>query len=130
MSEMQLALTNTAGISSVMSFWVFAASNGFKNRKDLLVKIGSGTLILAFASLTAAIVIRGIDAQRFPLANLYESLLWFAWATMGGYLLLAKAYGVRQLGWLGQLDGAAYVSLRQLASAIATRHSASCPCTG
>lgn len=103
MSEMQMALTNTAGITSVMSFWVFAASNGFKNRKELLVKIGSGALTLAFASLTAAIIIRGIDAQRFPLANLYESLLWFAWATMGSYLLLAKAYGVRQLGWLASL---------------------------
>ncbi len=48
MSEMQMALTNTAGITSVMSFWVFAASNGFKNRKDLLVKIASGAMILAF----------------------------------------------------------------------------------
>jgi hypothetical protein len=103
MSEMQMALTNTAGITSVMSFWVFVASNGFKNRKDLLVKIGSWTLTLAFAAVTAAIITRGIDAQRFPLANLYESLLWFAWATMGAYLALAKAYGVRQLGWLASL---------------------------
>src|SRR5690348_8021247 len=103
MSEMQMALTNTAGITSVMSFWVFAASNGFKQRKDLMVKIGSGAMVLAFVSLTAAIIIRGIDAQRFPLANLYESLLWFAWATMGSYLVLAKAYGVRQLGWLASL---------------------------
>ncbi len=103
MSEMQLAFTNTAGITSVMSFWVFAASNGFKNRKDLLIRIGSIALLLAFASLTAAIITRGIDAQRFPLANLYESLLWFAWATMGGYLIIARAYGVPQLGWLASL---------------------------
>jgi cytochrome c-type biogenesis protein CcsB len=103
MSEMQMALTNTAGVTSVMSFWVFVASNGFKQQKELLVKIGSGALILAFVSLTAAIIFRGIDAQRFPLANLYESLLWFAWATMGGYLFLAQTYGIRQLGWLASL---------------------------
>jgi len=103
MSEMQMALTNTAGITSVMSFWVFVASNGFKNRKELLVKIGSWALTFAFAALTAAIITRGIDAQRFPLANLYESLLWFAWATMGSYLILAKTYGVGQLGWLASL---------------------------
>ena len=103
MSEMQMALTNTAGITSVMSFWVFVASNGFKNRKDLLIKIGSVAMVVAFATLTAAIIMRGIDAQRFPLANLYESLLWFAWATMGSYLLLARAYGVPQLGWLASL---------------------------
>ncbi len=103
MSEMQLALTNTAGITSVMSFWVFVASNGFKNRKELLIKIGSGAMIFAFATLTAGIIMRGIDAQRFPLSNLYESLLWFAWATMGAYLLLARAYGVPQLGWLASL---------------------------
>ena len=108
MSDFQLALTNTAGISSVMSFWVFVASNGLRGKKDLMVKIASGVLIVGFLSLTIAIVARGVEAQRFPLSNLYESLLWFAWATMGGYLWIARAYGIKQLGWLASLTAATF----------------------
>lgn len=108
MSDFQLALTNTAGISSVMSFWVFVASNGLRGKKELLLKIASGVLVVGFLSLTIAIIARGFEAQRFPLSNLYESLLWFAWATMGGYLWIARAYGIRQLGWLASLTAATF----------------------
>jgi cytochrome c-type biogenesis protein CcsB len=108
MSELQLALTNTAGISSVASFWVFVASNGVKRWKELMMKAGSLVMAVGFVSLTIAIIARGVDAQRFPLSNLYESLLWFAWATMGGFLALSAAYGVRQLGWLAAMTAACF----------------------
>lgn len=108
MSDFQLALTNTAGVSSVMSFWVFVASNGVKRSRELFLKIASLVMAVGFISLTIAIVARGVEAQRFPLSNLYESLLWFAWATMGGYLALAGAYGIRQLGWLASLTAATF----------------------
>lgn len=108
MSELQLAMTNTAGISSVMSFWVFVASNGSRKWKDLFVKVGMIVMVVGFISLTGAIVVRGIDAGRFPLANLYESLLWFAWAVMGGYVFVARAYGITQLGWLASLTAATF----------------------
>lgn len=106
MSDFQLALTNTAGLSSVASFWVFVASNGMKEWKERSLKLASTIVLLGFVALTVAIIARGIEAQRFPLSNLYESLLWFAWATMGGYLFLAKSYGIRQLGWLASLTAA------------------------
>ena len=106
MSDFQLALTNTAGVSSVMSFWVFVASNGVKRWKDGFLRVGSIVMLIGFLALTAAIVSRGVEAQRFPLSNLYESLLWFAWATMGGYLLISTAYGIKQLGWLASLTAA------------------------
>ncbi|MFN8656758.1 MAG: hypothetical protein U0105_10510 [Candidatus Obscuribacterales bacterium] len=102
-SELQLALTNTAGLSSVASFWVFVGSNAFGKWKDALNKIGVGVLIIGFVALTASIIFRGVEAGRFPLANLYESLLWFAWAIMGAYLFLVGAYGTKQLGWLASL---------------------------
>lgn len=105
-SELQLALTNTAGLSSVASFWVFVGSNAFGRWKDALNKIGIAVLIIGFVALTAAIVFRGVEAGRFPLANLYESLLWFAWAIMGAYLFLVGAYGTKQLGWLASLTAA------------------------
>jgi cytochrome c-type biogenesis protein CcsB len=106
MSDFQLALTNTAGLSSVASFWVFVASNGMKEWKERSLKFASTIVLVGFIALTAAIIARGVEAQRFPLSNLYESLLWFAWATMGGYLFLAKSYGIRQLGWLASLTAA------------------------
>jgi cytochrome c-type biogenesis protein CcsB len=106
MSDFQLALTNTAGVSSVMSFWVFVASNGAKQWKNKMLNVASLVMAIGFIALTVAIITRGIEAQRFPLSNLYESLLWFAWATMGGYLCLAGAYGIRQLGWLAALTAA------------------------
>ena len=106
MSDFQLALTNTAGLSSVMSFWAFVGSGAFKRSRDFLLKTGKVVMIVGFASLTAAIIARGFEASRFPLSNLYESLLWFAWATMGGYLLLARSYGVKELGWLASLTAA------------------------
>ncbi|MCA9813798.1 MAG: c-type cytochrome biogenesis protein CcsB [Cyanobacteriota/Melainabacteria group bacterium] len=106
MSDFQIALTNTAGISSVMSFWVFVASNGFRKRREIMVKVASFVLIVGFLALTIAIVARGVEAQRFPLSNLYESLLWFAWATMGGYIWLRRTYGIGQLGWLASLTAA------------------------
>lgn len=106
MSELQLAMTNTAGISTVMSFWVFVGSNAFRRSRDLMVRIGLAVMVVGFVALTVAIVARGVDAGRFPLANLYESLLWFAWAVTGGFLLMQKLYPIRHLGWLASLTAA------------------------
>jgi cytochrome c-type biogenesis protein CcsB len=108
MSDFQVALTNTAGISSVMSFWVYVASNASKRFRDLALKSAEIVLIVGFIALTVAIITRGIEAQRFPLANLYESLLWFAWATMGGFIYVSRAYGIHQLGWLASLTTATF----------------------
>src|SRR5579883_2892176 len=106
MSDLQIALTNTAGISSVLSFWVFVASNGARRWKEQVLRVAWLVLVVGFLALTIAIVARGIEAQRFPLSNLYESLLWFAWAVMGGYLWIASVYGIKQLGWLASLTAA------------------------
>ncbi len=106
MSELQLAMTNTAGISSVMSFWVFVGSNAFRRPRELMLKLGLVVMVVGFLALTVAIGARGVDAGRFPLANLYESLLWFAWAVMGGFLIMQRLYPILHLGWLASLAAA------------------------
>lgn len=106
MSDVQIVLTNTAGLSSVMSFWVFVAANGFSGLRGKLNSIGGWTMVVGFAALTIAIILRGVEAARFPLSNLYESLLWFAWAIMGGYIWINRAYGLGQLGWLASMVAA------------------------
>lgn len=108
MSDFQIALTNTAGISSVASFWMFVSSNAFSKWNSKLVKIGIGVMVVGFVALTIAIVMRGFESARFPLSNLYESLLWFAWAIMGGYLLLGRWYDIKQVGWLASLTAAVF----------------------
>jgi cytochrome c-type biogenesis protein CcsB len=108
MSELQVALTNAAGISSIASFWVFVGANAFRKRADMMARIASIVMVIGFVSLTVAIVIRGIDSGRFPLSNLYESLLWFAWAIMGGYLFLSSSYNIKQVGWLASLTAAVF----------------------
>lgn len=108
MPNFQDVLTNTAGISSVMSFWVFVGANATKRFKDLAIKSANIVLTVGFVALTAAIAVRGFEAQRFPLSNLYESLLWFAWATMGGFIYISRAYGIHQLGWLASLTAVTF----------------------
>jgi cytochrome c-type biogenesis protein CcsB len=107
-SDFQLALTNSAGISSVASFWVFVGSNAFGKWERKLVKVGMGVMVVGFIALTTAIVMRGFESARFPLSNLYESLLWFAWAIMGSFLLCSRAYNISQLGWLASLTAATF----------------------
>lgn len=108
MSDLQVALTNTAGVSSVMSFWVFVASNASKRFHESAIKLANLVLVVGFVALTIAIAARGFEAQRFPLSNLYESLLWFAWATMGGFIYVSRSYGIQQLGWLASLTAATF----------------------
>lgn len=108
MSDFQVALTNTAGISSVVSFWVFVSSNAIGKKREILIKLAQWVMIIGFVALTGAIVARGVEANRFPLSNLYESLLWFAWAIMGSYLLVSRAYDLKQLGWLASLTAATF----------------------
>ena len=108
MSDFQVALTNTAGISSVVSFWVFVGSNALVKKREHLIKAAKFVMIIGFLALTAAIITRGIESDRFPLSNLYESLLWFAWAVMGGYLVLSRTYDLKQLGWLASLAAAVF----------------------
>lgn len=108
MSDFQVALTNTAGISSVVSFWVFVSSNALSKKREVLVKLAQIVMVVGFVALTGAIISRGFEANRFPLSNLYESLLWFAWAIMGTYLLISRAYDLKQLGWLASLTAATF----------------------
>ena len=103
LAQLQLTLVNTAGICAVISFWLYVLSNANKNWQLKLQKSATTVMFLSFLCLTASIIMRGIVANRFPLANLYESTLWFSWAITGGYLFLLKKYQAHQLGWLAGL---------------------------
>ncbi len=72
-------------------------------RKEILAKIGSGVLILGLLSHTAGIILRWVESYKLgighaPLSNLYESLVFGAWAISLIYLVMEWRTGVRSLG--------------------------------
>ena len=54
--------------------------------------------VLSFASLTLAIVTRGVVAEQVPLRNMYEYNIVFAWAVTGFYLAFEAHYRQRRVG--------------------------------
>ena len=54
--------------------------------------------VAAFGLLLASLVARGIVVGRGPYGNLYEFSLAFGASMLGGYLLLARRYPIRQIG--------------------------------
>lgn len=99
----ELTVTNMAGISSIVAFWIFSASNLVRRAQGLLHKAANAVLMLSFLSITVAIIVRAIVAARFPIANLYESLLLFSWGILAAYLWLSRAYKLQYTGWLAAL---------------------------
>jgi len=108
-TQLQLTLANAGGLCAVIAFWIYVLSNANKNWFKKMQALGGAILLVAFICLTLTIIMRGIAANRFPLANLYESTLWFSWAITGGYLFLLKKYQAYQLGWLAALTATMFL---------------------
>ena len=54
----------------------------------------------AFALLLGSLVLRGIVVGRGPYGNLYEFSTAFGTSILGGYLLIARRYPIRQIGFI------------------------------
>jgi cytochrome c-type biogenesis protein CcsB len=55
---------------------------------------------IAFGLLVASLTARGIEVGRGPYGNLYEFSVAFGTSILGGYLLLARRYPIRQIGFV------------------------------
>jgi cytochrome c-type biogenesis protein CcsB len=100
---LEASITNAAGMCSVTALWMYVASNAMAHRRKLIDLIAKGSMLVCFVCLSAAIVARGIEAARFPIANLYESLLLFAWGLLAAFLFLSQKAKLPQLGWVTAL---------------------------
>ena len=72
-------------------------------RSEMLGKAASLSLLCGVLVETAAIGMRWYESYqmgigRAPLTNLYESLVFFAWATAVVYLLMEKKFKIRTMG--------------------------------
>lgn len=61
-------------------------------------KIASKILLGGFIFHTISLVLRYIEVGHMPVASLPESLSFFAWATVGAYLLIQLRYNIMVLG--------------------------------
>lgn len=96
---MESLFFNISGISVFISVWLYAVS-WLNNKLTVLRKAGSFCLFISLICLTIALIYRGIALKFFPLTNLYESLVIFAWAVIFAYLILEKKFGISSFGWV------------------------------
>jgi cytochrome c-type biogenesis protein CcsB len=98
-SQEEILFFNISGISVFIAFWIYALT-WLNTRLTILKKLGTITLLISLISLTVALVYRGIALQFFPISNLYESLVIFAWAIIAAYLFLEWKYKIDSMGWV------------------------------
>ncbi len=98
-SNQEILFFNISGIAVFVSFWLYAVT-WLNSKLDGLRKIGSFSLFVSLVSLTVALVYRGLALQFFPLTNLYESLVIFAWAIIAAYLFMEKKFKISSFGWV------------------------------
>jgi len=72
-------------------------------KKEGLGKAGAWVALAGFSVNTAGLVIRYVESHQqgigyMPLSNMYESMVFFAWAIAGFYLLFERFYRIRGLG--------------------------------
>jgi cytochrome c-type biogenesis protein CcsB len=60
--------------------------------------MATGLTAVAWGTLTAELVTRGMEAGHWPLTNRYEFALCFAWTVVALYLLLEASWRQRQAG--------------------------------
>jgi cytochrome c-type biogenesis protein CcsB len=100
----EVTIANAAGLSSVAAFWVFVIGSNLRRAHQTIERLGAFVMMICFTCVNVALIMRTIEAARFPIANLYESLLLFAWSMLAAYFLLRRTYSLNNLGWLTALS--------------------------
>lgn len=90
-----LKLALVAYLIATFTYFVFLI-----NMKKGMAKVGKILTFAGFILHTAAILIRFIEAGHFPVTSLYESLSFFAWATIMIYLMCDYRSNIPSLGSL------------------------------
>ncbi len=84
---------------SVLALWVLAGIYLFK-KEAYIPQINQIVFSAIFFGLFINLVLRGFRLERFPVSNLYETLILLACFLAGIYLILAFKYKWHFLNWL------------------------------
>ncbi len=99
LSQNEIFCFNISGFAVFIAIWFYAVS-WLNNKLTLLKKLGSLSLLISLIFLTIALTFRGIELKFFPLTNLYESLVIFAWAVIAAYLFMEWKFKIDSFGWI------------------------------
>lgn len=98
-SQEEILFFNISGIAVFVSIWLYAIC-WLNNKLNVFKRLASVSLLISLVSLTIALTYRGISLKFFPLTNLYESLVIFAWAVIAAYLFLEWKFKINSFGWI------------------------------
>lgn len=97
-------LVNAAGLSSIVALWMFAIGSAFKSKTRIVYIAGIVVLAFCFTCVSISLLVRTAESARFPITNLYESLLLFSWGLLLVSIVLFSRQSLPQLGWLTALS--------------------------
>ncbi|MFM8841270.1 MAG: c-type cytochrome biogenesis protein CcsB, partial [Actinomycetota bacterium] len=69
-----------------------------RQRTEKIARNATGLMVLAALLLFAGLIVRGLSASRFPLANMYEFSITGAFIFVAAYLIALKKHDLRWLG--------------------------------
>lgn len=96
MNQIDISLFYFAFIcyTAAMLIYIFT----FGRRGGVATSAGRAILVIGFLSQFAGLVIRSAEARFMPVTNMYESLNFFSWAIVLGYLIVERKTGNRAFG--------------------------------
>ncbi len=65
-----------------------------------LSRVALGLSLVAWLSLAASLILRGIVVGRGPWGNMFEFTVAFAFSIVGGYLFLQRRHAIRSIGFI------------------------------
>ncbi|MCK4393607.1 c-type cytochrome biogenesis protein CcsB [Candidatus Bipolaricaulota bacterium] len=77
---------DTAAIGFIAAF--FALVIACVIRRHWIRRIGTGLFVIAFVAQSIGLALRGVALGAFPVTNTYESLVFYGWVFVLGYLVL------------------------------------------
>ncbi len=98
-SQEETLFFNISGISVFIAVWLYSMT-WLNSKANILKKLSTTTLFISLISLTIALIYRGLALKFFPISNLYESLVVFAWAIIAAYLFLEWKFKINSFGWI------------------------------
>jgi cytochrome c-type biogenesis protein CcsB len=88
-----------AFVVALAALWAFSLAYFFKWKENTISLSSQILLSIVFTSLVFSLVLRSVSLGRFPISNLYETLILFASAISGIYLFLSWRYKLNYLAW-------------------------------
>ncbi len=98
-TNLEFIFVGLSVLLALIGLWVFSLKYLFKWPENKISIFSNIVFTAVFICLTAALIIRGFHLNRFPISNLYESLILLAWALAGSFLFMSLKFKLSFLSW-------------------------------